>query len=180
MWNCFRPKSSGRHLTFGTSCGRLGHNTAQKSLSFNWLFCFRWRASCQQKQILLILTKLQNMKGNGQSRFFWRAHSVVCSKTCVSQPHNILPLLLCTSTNTQQISISPPPGKTAAIFIIRSLWNFTLIFHNTYFNMHCSFFLFPLPSRTWNPSTLGCQHQKMQPIIFKRWQLQFSLNNLLP
>lgn len=28
--NCFWPNSSGRHLTFGTSCGRLGHNTNPK------------------------------------------------------------------------------------------------------------------------------------------------------
>lgn len=109
MWhlsNCFWPHSSSRHLTFGISCGRLGHNTAQKSLSFNWLFCFRWRANCQQKQILLILTKLQNMEGNGQCQFFWRANNVVHNKTCISRPHNTLPLPLRTSTNTHQISLS--------------------------------------------------------------------------
>lgn len=110
MWhlsNCFWPYLSSRHLTFGISGGPLGHDTTQNSLSFNWLQCFRWWASCQQKQILLILTKLANTRGNGRSHFFWWLPQWSLIKSASTKPPKTSPLPLCMSRNTHHITIAP-------------------------------------------------------------------------
>lgn len=141
----------------------LATTQTQKSLSFNWLFCFRWRASCQQKQILLILTKLQNMKGNGRSQFFSLMGPTVQFIIKKSASPNPTTRCLYLSAH-QQIHIrclfplhlakQQPLPSSGACEISHSFFTTHLLI--------CTAPLFPFlsPSRIWNPSILGCQQQK--------------------